>query len=340
MVDTIGLANSAPTATTLQYNGRQARQLNGVGFAGATAARPLGAFTGVRPGTTPTTVTATPTTWTCAPFAGLADLMTANESGPYPFSFDAIASGTMTPSNASNPRIDIVYVTITDPENGSTTPTVTRGYLAGVANTIPAAPAAPAQSFAIAQILVPKTGAGSPSVTWVAPYAVAAGAPAQFNTLAQLSAWTTANPWQHATVINDSVPTNNGDYVFNPATSQWDFTGIIEAILTPATGWTAGTGTNVPRIKRQGKQVTLYGSLAWAGGGAYSALFTAPSAFLPTNLAVQRQIGLCAQLTGAGLIAFLAVLNTSGIVGNGTGATGSLPASGAVHLNGLTWWID
>lgn len=177
MVDTVGMANSAPTPTTLQYSGRQARQLNGTSLAGATAARPLGVLTGVRPGTPASTVTATSTTWTCQPHAGVADVMVAAESGGYPFSFDAVHTGAMTAADASNPRIDIIYDQIIDPENGSTTPSASPGYLAGIAAATPAPKPAPAGAFVIAQINVPKVGGGSPTVTWVAPYTVAAGAP-------------------------------------------------------------------------------------------------------------------------------------------------------------------
>jgi len=39
-------------------------------------------------------------------------------------------------------------------------------------------PPTPARCLVIAQVNVPASGGGSPSVTWVAPYAVSAGAPA------------------------------------------------------------------------------------------------------------------------------------------------------------------
>jgi hypothetical protein len=209
LVDTIGWANAVSSSPT--YNGRMSRQINGVGFAGATAARPLGAVTGVRPGTPASTVTATTTTWTCQAFAGLADVMVAAVSGAYPFAFDAVATGAVTAADATNPRIDIVWVKIVDPEDGTTTPTATRGYTAGVASATPAAPAPPAGAFTIAQIPVPKSGGGSPTVIWVAPYTAAAGGFVPFLTLAALNLWTTAADGTHANVFADG--TNNGDYV-------------------------------------------------------------------------------------------------------------------------------
>lgn len=185
MVDTIGMTNAVGGAPS--YNGRMLRQLNAVGFAGATAARPLGARSGVRPGTSSTTVSASSTTWTCQPFAGLCDGQVAGEAGPYPFAFDAVATGAMTAADGSNPRIDIIYVDVDDPsEDASSVPAVTRKYLAGVAAGSPSAPSAPAGCMTVAQINVPKSGGGAPTVTWVAPYLAAAGGTVQFPTKAAM----------------------------------------------------------------------------------------------------------------------------------------------------------
>ena len=177
MVDIVGFANSAPTASTLTYNGRMLRQMNGVGMAGATAARPLGSRSGVRPGTSITTVTASATTWTAGPFAGCADVMLAAESGAYTFSFDAPATGAVTAANASFPRRDAIFVQVVDPEDGTTTPSAVRGYLAGTVNsggTLVIA-AVPAGAFVIAEINVPIAGGGAPTVTWLNKIAVGAG---------------------------------------------------------------------------------------------------------------------------------------------------------------------
>lgn len=160
------------------YSGRMLRQsLMAPLTAGATATRPLGARSGVRPGTSTTTVTATSTTWTCCPHAGILDVEAAAEAGPYGYSIDDNATGSVTAANATNPRVDIIYVQLSDPAeaDGTSTPGVAVGYLAGTAAPSPAPPAAPARSIAIAQINVPQAGNGSPTVTWVAPYAVAAG---------------------------------------------------------------------------------------------------------------------------------------------------------------------
>jgi hypothetical protein len=138
--------------------------------------------------------------------------MVANEAGPYPFAFDAVATGSMTAADSSNPRVDIVYVQVIDPEDGATVPTATRGYLAGAAASIPSAPAAPTGAFTIAQINVPKVGTGSPSVTWVAPTVVAAGGIISAPTLAALNLITGGNG-QYADVTADTI--NNGLYRWN-----------------------------------------------------------------------------------------------------------------------------
>ena len=169
----VDAVSGAPT-----FSARQGRQLSIAPFvAGATATRPLGARSGVRPGTPTSTVSATSTTWTVNPHAGVIDAEAAAEAGPYTYSFDQAQTGTMTASDGTNPRIDLISVQISDPaeSDGTSTPSAVPVYTTGTAAPTPAVPATPARSMAIAQINVPVSGGGSPSVTWVAPYLTAAG---------------------------------------------------------------------------------------------------------------------------------------------------------------------
>lgn len=158
------------------YSGRHGRQLSVAPFlAGATATRPLGARSGVRPGTPTTTVTATSTTWTVGEHAGVIDAELAAEAGPYTYSIDAVQTGTMTAADPSSPRIDLISVQISDSAESDGTPTTTPAsaapiYTVGTPGATPAVPAAPARSMVLAQINVPVAGGGSPSVIWVAPY--------------------------------------------------------------------------------------------------------------------------------------------------------------------------
>ena len=63
-----------------------------------------------------------------------------------------------------------MYVKLSDPAetDGSSVPQVEVLYLAGTAASTPAAPATPARSLVLAQITVPASGGGSPTVAFVA----------------------------------------------------------------------------------------------------------------------------------------------------------------------------
>ena len=229
--------NGAPA-----YSGRALRQTQAPFLTGATSTRPLGARSGVRPGTSTATVTATATAWTCRAHAGVLDVMTAAESGPYTYAVDAAVSGTVDPSNASNPRTDIVYVQLSDAAEEGTPgqpPAVTVGYKAGVAGPTAVVPSPPVRSIVLAQINVPKTGGGNPTVTWVAPYASSAGGVVTFATREALDAAVVAvgtlglvaptgqifeyvggsAPWLHAAGAPEVCPItfSSGTYLQRPA---------------------------------------------------------------------------------------------------------------------------
>jgi hypothetical protein len=161
--------------------------------------------------------------------------MPAPQSGGYPFAFDAVATGSMTVADASNPRIDIVYVLITDPENGVTTPTATRAYLAGTAAASPSAPATPAGAFVLAVINVPKSGGGSPTVTWVAPYCASAGGQQAANTFSQLP--TAAN-------VGDMCIANDTGIVYRYSGSAWKPWESALITITPTVSSETGTLTS------------------------------------------------------------------------------------------------
>lgn len=212
MTITVWPANAVSGAPA--YSGRMLRQslVAPLAVLGSTA-RPLGGLSGVRSGTPTTTVTATSTTWTCNPHAGILDVESAAEAGPYGYAVDANVTGAVTAANASNPRVDLLYARLSDPaeSDGSSMPQVEILYLAGTAAASPSAPATPARGSALAWINVPVAGGGSPTVTWVAP-GVTPGE-VQFQSKALLDLWTTAAPNQHVSVINDSTSGKNVEYV-------------------------------------------------------------------------------------------------------------------------------
>jgi hypothetical protein len=159
------------------YTGRMARQTLGALTAGATAARPLGARSAVQAGTSVATVSATSTTWTVLPHRGVLDLEASAAAGPYFYSIDANVTGAVNPANATNPRIDLISVQLSDPAEGDGTaaPLVVPVYTPGIPAAIPVAPAAPARSITLATINVPASGGGSPTVSWLAAYTAASG---------------------------------------------------------------------------------------------------------------------------------------------------------------------
>jgi len=150
-------------------------------MAGAASADPFGVRSGVRPGTSPTTVTVTSTTWTVGAHAGVVDLQPAVEASGYAYAVNAtggLPTGPVTAADLTRPRVDIVWVRNDDPSEGdaSPNPTVVFGYTAGAPLAgSPVAPATPARCMVLATIQVPMSGGGSPTVIWVAPFAVAAG---------------------------------------------------------------------------------------------------------------------------------------------------------------------
>jgi hypothetical protein len=182
------------------YTATQGRSAFSATLAGATAARPLGGISGVRPGTPTNTVTATTTTWTAAAFAGTIDLHTLATNGPYFFSFPAGGTGTVVAQIATT-RQDIIWVRIDDSNtgDGSGTRQVVIDYSAGTLTP-------PARAFVIAIINNTATGGGAPSVTWVAPYTVAAGGIGQINTFSQFASQY-SNPVQNtlATTLDTGI---------------------------------------------------------------------------------------------------------------------------------------
>lgn len=160
---------------TESYTPQEWRQTQSPMIGGATAARPLGARSGVRPGTPTSTVGLdNATTYRVKPHAGVLDLATGATTGPYFYAIDADVTGTVVAAEAII-RKDILWVRLDDPSNadGSSTPAAALGYTKGTVASTP--PVTPARSMRIATITVPVSGGGPPTIVWDAPYAVGAG---------------------------------------------------------------------------------------------------------------------------------------------------------------------
>lgn len=220
--------------------GRGLRQTSvGVPLAGATAARPLGVRSGVRPGTPSFTVTVSGKIVNVAPHAGVIDGQTAAEAGGYEYSSDAVVPvQTNLTQDASNPRVDLVSVQVSDPSesDGTSVAAVQFVYTQGIAAAAPLAPgdsgssvAAPARSFPLARINVPRSGGGNPTVSWVAPYLTAAGGVLPVDTLANLKQIAGAFG-QTAVVWGDATSGANAFYGWNATANRWDQLAVNQGL--------------------------------------------------------------------------------------------------------------
>jgi hypothetical protein len=175
------------------YTGEMLRQTANAWVTSATA-RPLGARTGIFPSTPTNVCTATSSTWTVGPHAGCLDLEASSTAGSYIYSVNTNQTGSITTPDATHPRIDLIYLQLSDPAegDGSTAPAVTVNYLAGTPASTPVAPATPTRSLALANINVPQSGGGAPSVTLVSKYTTAEGGiiPCRTSTEYPSSPWT------------------------------------------------------------------------------------------------------------------------------------------------------
>jgi hypothetical protein len=234
----IGIAYPADASGgTPLYTATQGRTAFAATIGGATAARPLGGLSGVRPGTPANTVTATTTAWTATAFAGTIDLHALATNGPYLFSFPSGGSGTVV-AQIGTPRQDIIWVRVDDSNtgDGSGARQVVVDYTAGTLTP-------PARAFVIAIINNTATGGGAPSVTWVAPYTVAAGGVLPIATQATLPT-TGGYVGQYADVYADSTAGNNGLYRWLGSAPWVPVTGVAPIVVTPITGYTITTGND------------------------------------------------------------------------------------------------
>lgn len=256
MVNTIHPVDVVVATGLPTFGGRQLRQVGSVAFAGASAADPFGGRSGVRPGTSATTVTATSTTWTVGPHAGLLDFEAAVESGPTPYAIDAAVTGAMRAADAFA-RVDLIWVRQDIPlEDGSAAPAVVPGYTYGTvaAPTLPTLPNT--RCMVLAWINVPASGGGSPTVTWKAPYTLAAGvlpsviyagnnmgAALTSGTFYAISSWTTTINKSVTITGTHTIPLEPG-YYRAKVRAQWNPNefGLRFASVNLNSGGTSTTG--------------------------------------------------------------------------------------------------
>jgi hypothetical protein len=138
--------------------------------------RPLGAYSGRRNAASFLT-TISGSTITVGPGAAIIDPGFTLHQGPYEYSSDANTTWTLTAANATNPRIDIIYIQVDDTDidsSGLRAPKPPQ-YLAGTAAATPGIPGTPVRSLRLCTINVPASGGGSPTVTMDQVFSVANG---------------------------------------------------------------------------------------------------------------------------------------------------------------------
>lgn len=229
------------------YTGRILRDTIAALIGGATAARPLGAFSGVRPGTPSNTVTLSGLNWTCKTHAGILDVQAAAEAGPYLYAVTANETGTLNAQAVGNARSDLLVAQLSDPAEGDGTsvPKVEVVYVPGVAGPGAPDPSLPARSMRIGRFNVPASGGGSPTFTWLAPTLHAAGARASVpavTDLAGLSAYTNMEATVEATP-GAFWKYNGSSWVMHGLARFTDAAARLAAIPSPVAGMRSRAAT-------------------------------------------------------------------------------------------------
>lgn len=287
MTDTLMPINAAASGDP-KYAARAARQtLVGVPLSGATAARPLGVRSGVRPGTPSTTATValsgTTPTWTVNPHAGVIDAQASAAAGAYEYAFDAVKSGSLAAQDSTNARRDLLCVQVSDTdEDQSGLRKVDIVSATGTANGSLALPTVPDRSMPIVVVNVPKAGGGNPTVTWIAPVSVAAGGVVPVSSSAELLALPKF-PGAYADLIAATDGTTLGLYHCadgaNWTLAVGDTGWITPSSMVGGTG-TGGAGSAVQYRKRNG---VVYMTGFWVPSTNSEIQFRLPAGFRPLN---------------------------------------------------------
>lgn len=192
---------------------------------------------------------------------------------------------------AGQSRIDLIVARVYDATAiGSGPAEVKIERLPGTPGSSPVAPTPPAGSitYEIARLAVPASG--SITITQSVERTVAAGGILPVPTTAAMDKLETDGIAYRGLVVDNAQT----DALHRFDGTDWKQLAVVEDLasddqpwttLTAATGWTAGTGSNKPQVKRVGTRITYKGSL-YGGTLATTAAFVpdwaAPSAALST----------------------------------------------------------
>ena len=239
-----------------EYTGKMLRSALSALLGSPPSGRPLGATSGVRPGTPTSTVSVSGSTVTIAPHSGVLDVQADATTGPYLYAVTAAETVALNAAHATYTRWDRIGVQLSDPAagDGTSTPGVAIVYTPGTPAASPALPAAPARSLTLARVVVPQSGGGAATVVWLAPEPH------------QGVAWYTSEAARG--IANPAPQTGDIAVIGSDASMQvtiWD--GTAWRTIWPAAGWqsytpaltniTLGNGTMVGRYLRQGDLVTV-----------------------------------------------------------------------------------
>lgn len=193
---------------------------------------------------------------------GAFNAVVGTAKGGYLTGVDSVTSaGTLSPADQTNGRLDRVVLEVLDPDNGSGG--TERGrrlrIVPGTPAAIPGLPPLPINSLHVAQIQVPRSGAGNPVVTVDCPLTATAGAPV---------------PVRNATERGQLTP-RVGDQVTRldqgGAVQTWDGTSWDNAVVPAVgTGWSMN-GLMVKTRTPLGGQVSAGFMCAYpAGAGGFA----------------------------------------------------------------------
>lgn len=205
----------------------------------------FGGRSGFRVGTLPSIVSVTSTTWTLNPCSARLFPAGVTYQGGYGWATDQVITGTaptnFTVADPSNPRLDILYITVNDMSagDGSGARNAPVNYLAGAASSTPVAPALPPRSFLVATISVPKAGTGSPTITLNTARYTAAGAKLPIYSAAERAALTPYVSMEIQRLDLTQVSAAGVKEIWNGST--WDHFGVSEWTFNQTnSGFTSG----------------------------------------------------------------------------------------------------
>jgi hypothetical protein len=242
--------------------------------------------------------------------------MTWTTQSMYDVLNDASANVTISSADATNPRIDLVYIQVQDAFYTGSNNQAVLAVAAGTPAASPAVPATPVNAIALAQIAVAAnaTSITNANITSLTSKATLLGQVIVYQTLAARNAATGMKLNDLCAVVADGTATNNAFYYY---------TGSAWAAVTSTAGFmpTGGSQYNT-LVKNSGTNYDAsWGTLPVQGGGTGATSFTANSFVISGSTSVSP-------LTTQAAIQ----LSTSG-----SNVTGTLPVgNGGTGVNTMT----